>query len=430
MYCRRKFLRYLQNAVGAGMVAPYLLNNKAFANVTSSKKILQIFLLGGWDTGLATDPIVGSKASSSTYATAYQNYKVEAVEGKGNLLLGEGLIPAKNAFSRVPTCFINGMHIEVTAHELAQNYVYSGVNSLSRSREFPAMVARIGHESLAFPSFVAIGEPVPLGITRDKPPLHTQSPDQLNDMLNPFAESELPAGTIGIANATLANINDIYSRQQNAKMINYLRTWENSQLRLNELYDRNYQLKMDAEILARYSVDNPWEQGARIPAAYLVLKSGLSPFVTCSINGFDTHDNHFSKHIPLMQGFSQRLQTLIADMESTQDPDDTSKSLLESTSIIILSEFARTPTLNAAAGTDHWQSGSAILMGQDFKDNLVIGKTDDEAQPMGWDGQAVARTDETKILPEHLARAIVGHYSPDADLSELGEKSLDEIFSK
>lgn len=431
---RRQFLTQLGMG-GAGLSClnlPWLVAPFAKANTGSDiKRVLQFFLVGGWDTGLATDPVIGSKASSQVYTSAYQNYEVRQVTGKSNLQVGQGLIPAVTAFSSMPTAFINGMHMEVTAHELAQNYMYSGIASLSRSREFPAFLARIATNTNAFPPFLAIGEPVPLGDTRNHPPLHAQSPNQLNEMLNPFDTGEVPESVVGIAHDLLKRLDDNFKATQSTNMQENLQVWENSASRLSELYNKEYNLAIDDAIKERYQITEVWEEYARIPTAFLALKSGLSPFVTCSLNGYDTHINHFDNHIETMNGFASRLNTLVADLNSTPDPDDQTKMLSETTLIVVLSEFCRTPHLNAGQGTDHWQSASGIIMGQGVADNTIIGSTDDNANPLGWsNGSSTQLASETEILPDHLAKAIVKKVLPSLDTSsDLGEKSLDEIFT-
>jgi uncharacterized protein (DUF1501 family) len=83
---------------------------------------------------------------------------------------------------------------------------------------------------------------------------------------------------------------------------------------------------------------------------------------------------------------------------------------MDNTTILINSEFVRTPQLNAGSGTDHWPSASAILLGKGVQDNTVIGRTDDNAQALGWlSGAPVPRTSETQITPEQLVATLLDH---------------------
>ena len=74
----------------------------------------------------------------------------------------------------MPTAFINGLYVEVTAHELATNYMLSGKLSLSRSREYPATIAQIAERQNGFPAHVILGGEIPLSATRETaPPLQS-----------------------------------------------------------------------------------------------------------------------------------------------------------------------------------------------------------------------------------------------------------------
>ena len=303
--------------------------NFARGQAGGTKKLLQIFLDGGWDSGLATDPIVGTKASSNIYDSAYSNYTVDRVAQKENLIIGQGLIPAKNAFASMNTCFINGIFMEVTAHELAKNYLYSGTMSLSRSREYPAFIARIGNSGGSFPPFVALGQGVPLGETKSNPPLHSRVANQLKEMLNPFGNTD--SKVINTANKLVDSLNSTYNLQISVKEKERLSTWYNSQERIGELYANAYNLTLTDELKTDFSITQDWEENANFPVALLALSSGMTPYVSMSISGFDTHTSHFDTHLPLLEGFSSRLNTLVEKMKTTADPDDSSKMLSETT---------------------------------------------------------------------------------------------------
>lgn len=424
---RRDFLQVVGGLGAAGLWASYGLIPKVQGRSSAPYKVLQIFLDGGWDSALATDPVVGSKVSGGSYAEAYQNYTVSAVSQKPNLLLGPGLLPAGDAFASMNTCFINGIFMEVTAHELAKNYVYSGTMSLSRSREYPAFLARMGDTYGAFPPFVALGNGLPLGSTSTNPPLHSRIANQLKEMLNPF--ENVGGAAVQTANKLVDDLNALYDQKRSSREQELLQTWYNSQSRIDELYQQKYNLTLTDQIKSDFSVNQEWEDNANFPVAFLALASGISPYVTISLTGFDTHTGHFDSHLPLLEGFSQRLNTLVAKMKVTPDPDYRDKMLSETTLIVVMSEFVRTPQINAGGGTDHWQSSSMILMGEPVTDNLVVGKTDDEAHATGWNGsQAVTFNEETRILPEHVTKSIIRKILPDADHEELGERTLDGIF--
>jgi uncharacterized protein (DUF1501 family) len=99
------------------------------------------------------------------------------------------------------------------------------------------------------------------------------------------------------------------------------------------------------------------------------------PFVEVSLAtvanlvlGWDTHLNNF-------EGV-QRLSAVLDPAWSTLMEDLKDRGLLESTLIVWMGEFGRTPLINQARGRDHWaNSWTAVLGGGGIKGGQVVGKT-------------------------------------------------------
>lgn len=95
-------------------------------------------------------------------------------------------------------------------------------------------------------------------------------------------------------------------------------------------------------------------------------------FVTIADAGWDTHTNNFktlkeSRLPPVDQG----LPMLLEDLDE--------RGLLETTLVVWLTDFGRTPTVNSASGRDHWASaGFAIMAGAGVPGGAVLGATDEE----------------------------------------------------
>lgn len=398
----------LQNTFG--VYAALLLAGTGLA-VTPRRRFLHIFLRGGWDTHLGTDPVIGSKVTSAAFSSIYQSLGTFTVAGKNNLIGGWGLEPLRQAMASVPTAFINGLFTEVTAHELAQNYMYSGVLSLSRTREFPSIAAMLGAAAGTFPAHVVLGGPIPLGDSKlSHPPLQSKSGAGLAEMLRGPYNKWVKRSSFEPAHDLIKQLDALNRNQQNQKAQAAMAGWETAAAQLDQLYGTGIgqKLMLDQAMKNRYGVTDDWSYQALIPSAFLTLSSGLSSFVTLSIDGFDTHSNHFREHVPLMRRVATQMALLIADLRATEDPEQAGSSLMDNTTILINSEFVRAPALNPASGTDHWPSASAILLGKGVQDNTVIGQTDDQAQPLGWvNKQSIARTAETRITPELLVASLL-----------------------
>lgn len=387
---------------------------------STPQRFVQFFLGGGWDTALATDPITGTKRTSGTYDSQYLTRTISTVTGKDNLVMGDGIAPATNAFQSMNTLFINGMYVEVTAHELATKYLLSGRSTLSRSREFPAITALMGDASGEFPPHLNLGIGVPLGDTKNSnPPIHAVSTDHLSMMLSGPRVNQDPEDPDGVTfndtavsamNKLVSDLDTIHDNRLSAAENAKLNAWRSASSRITDIYDRRYDqsIRIDDSTRSRYNITENWRMEANTAAAFLALRAGLTSFITVHGAGYDTHNNHLGTHVPLMNSFANTLNTFVTDLASTQDPGAAEgTTLADTTTILITSEFSRTPTFNVANGTDHWTSASAILMGANVRDNTVIGATDDQALSLGWEnGAATTRTDANELNAAKIYAAI------------------------
>lgn len=97
--------------------------------------------------------------------------------------------------------------------------------------------------------------------------------------------------------------------------------------------------------------------------------------IEVTLTGFDTHVNNYNGHVTQAKILDPAFATLIKELKE--------RDLLESTVLICIGEFGRTPAINAAEGRDHFPSGfSCVLGGGGLKSGLVIGKTDPQGEKL------------------------------------------------
>lgn len=103
-----------------------------------------------------------------------------------------------------------------------------------------------------------------------------------------------------------------------------------------------------------------------------LIESG-SRFVTVSSGGWDTHSSNFATLRNILPPVDQAIPALIDDLRQ--------RGLLESTLVVWMTDFGRTPVINANAGRDHSSTASFIVMaGIGTPAGTVIGKTDRNAE--------------------------------------------------
>ncbi len=134
-----------------------------------------------------------------------------------------------------------------------------------------------------------------------------------------------------------------------------------------------FDLKDEPEIvLAKYG-DNRFGRGCLV--ARKLIEEGVRA-VEVVLEGFDSHANNFETHKSRAKTLDPALSTLMEELKE--------RNLLESTVVLCIGEFGRTPKINPATGRDHWPNGfSCLLGGGGFHSGLVIGETSPEENPKG-----------------------------------------------
>jgi hypothetical protein len=95
------------------------------------------------------------------------------------------------------------------------------------------------------------------------------------------------------------------------------------------------------------------------------------PFVEVNLGGWDTHQNNFES--------LQRLCGILDPAWSQLMTDLDARGLLDTTTIIWMGEFGRTPRINQGRGRDHFPNAwSAVLAGGGVKGGQAYGKTTDD----------------------------------------------------
>jgi hypothetical protein len=93
-------------------------------------------------------------------------------------------------------------------------------------------------------------------------------------------------------------------------------------------------------------------------------------FVTIENGHWDTHrENTRSLRDLLVPAFDRALAALVADLDE--------RGMLDSTLVVVSTEFGRTPRINTMAGRDHWPNAfSMVMAGGGTRGGAVIGATD------------------------------------------------------
>tara|TARA_B100001167_G_scaffold190603_1_gene157733 strand:+ start:742 stop:1785 length:1044 start_codon:yes stop_codon:yes gene_type:complete len=108
--------------------------------------------------------------------------------------------------------------------------------------------------------------------------------------------------------------------------------------------------------------------GQRALLARRLVEAGV-PFVTLYDGGWDHHTNLFKSLDTMLPPRDRALAALIQDLDQ--------RGMLDSTMVICLGEFGRTPKINERGGRDHWSNAMSVLFaGGKTPGGQVVGSTD------------------------------------------------------
>ena len=143
--------------------------------------------------------------------------------------------------------------------------------------------------------------------------------------------------------------------------------------------------KEDQKVRERYG-ENNFGRGCLL--ARRLVSAGV-PFVEVNLGGWDNHDNIFDT----LQ--NQRLPQLDQGMSALME-DLHQSGMLESTAVIWMGEFGRTPRINGDTGRDHWaRSWSVAVGGAGIKPGLAVGETNEDGTKVvgqSWTSQDLMAT--------------------------------------
>ena len=174
----------------------------------------------------------------------------------------------------------------------------------------------------------------------------------------------------------------------------------------DEHYQQGYDLVSSKEAQDAFDIGRepdrarslwPHPLGQRALLARRLVEAGV-PFITLYEAGWDHHVGLFPALKKRLPSFDAILAALIDDLSQ--------RGLLQTTLVIALGEFGRTPKINKDGGRDHWSTAMSVLFaGGGTPGGLVVGATDSKGY------SAVERVSS----PENFASTIYRKLGIDPD---------------
>ncbi len=170
-----------------------------------------------------------------------------------------------------------------------------------------------------------------------------------------------------------------------------------------------FNLKQESEeTRKRYGMNQP---GQRMLLSRRLVEAGVR-FVSLTAGSWDHHDDIKSKFKKSLPPVDQAIAALINDLDE--------RGLLDSTLVLVTSEFGRTPKINATGGRDHWPRVFSVgIAGGGVHRGLVHGSSDS----LGGEPE------EDQVGIEDLAQTVYNQLgiTGDKELMAPGERPMEIV---
>lgn len=367
------------------------------AKAGKAKSVIQIYLPGGMAHQESWDPKVGSPIE-------YRG-PLDAVKTKIDGAYFSQYLDDTAKIADKLTVIRSMTHGEA-AHERGTHNMFTGYRP-SPALSFPSFGAVISHElgpRENLPPYVCIpGQPNPYAGT-----------GYLGSAYGPFSLGSDPAsGNFSVRDLTLPKgVTDqrfAQRRSMREAVDAHFSSLEKSDALdgMDSFYQRAYGMISSPKAREAFAIEKEPgklrdeygrnQAGQRMLLARRLVESGVR-FITMTYGSWDHHDNIRSAMSRGMPDFDRAFSRLIRDLDE--------RGLLDSTLVMVTSEFGRTPMINKTAGRDHWPKVFSIVMaGAGMKRGFVYGSSD----PTG------AEPDEDPVTVQSYAKTVYHQIGIDAD---------------
>ena len=431
---RRNLLATLGLATGALGLGDVILQPRlAHADVTTAPLLLFVYLDGAWDTLLSLDPrdhqtygINNPTASIYTgleevraadpLVDAFMDAHPNGIEQPSGSNIGFG--PAIGGLSSKfqDLCVVRGMDMGTLTHEVGRRYFLTGKfprGVLPSGSGLSTWIASQDPTAAAIPNLVVGGmETYNEGLDPKAGGLSVQGYQDLGVVLKPVDELLTHPEAMEQVIAEMQQTDHCLHRQLDVEGIvsAYRAGWEKALVvgggSLWQHFDFSANPPSGGEIDQVYDAfginkNNPFNDlngpKGRAAVAAQALTNDLCQVASVRIQtGLDTHFNNWitSHSVRLREAFDA-IANLIDHLKATLDGNG--NPYWDRTTMVVFSEFARTPLLNQQSGRDHHLCNSCIVAGAGIQGNQVIGQStqdDYEFTSFDFDSQTAKPTND------------------------------------
>lgn len=270
---------------------------------------------------------------------------------------------------------LRSMSTSEGSHGRAKYYMHTGYREGVGGLAYPSLgaitSAELGVPDFPLPNFVSVGGKNSYGAGFLGPrhqPLVVVDPAKGVENLASRADAQQFGDRIGL----LEDLEVGFARSKKAPIINdHLTTYHRAVTLMRSKEASAFDLSREPAPARTAYGSTPFGDSCLL--ARRLVEAGV-PFVEVFLGGWDTHRDNFPKVKKLSAEADPAMAALIADLKD--------RGLLDSTLVIWMGEFGRTPQITSkdgSPGRNHYpRAWTTVLAGGGIKGGQVIGKTDKE----------------------------------------------------
>ncbi len=395
---RRSFLQALGLGV-AGLTLGWPVSQAKAQGGWNGRFLLYVHAGGGWDPTSFCDP-KGREAAGSP--DPMNNYLMSDIRfaGGGSPIRWAPIGDNDAFFQRYGErlLILNGLDTSTNGHDSGTRYAASGTLAETHP-SIAAFYASVYAHDLSMP-FISNGA---YDSTRG---LVSKTRIGNISALERLADTNDLGGSVGmLSRATLDRIERAQSEREADRLARNPLPRE-VQARAKRIDARATdsgigRLRAELPNLQNYRT-NLGRQGAVALAAW---RAGVSASANVTTGGFDTHANNDLGQATALTNLTQGLDEILREIERSGATDQVT--------LIVGSDFGRTPGYNDGNGKDHWPVTSMMLLGAGVRGNRVLGGSTARHRPLTVDAQTLQPLPEGTpglvLTPAHVHRALRTH---------------------
>lgn len=441
---RRHFLKAAAAFGGGSLLGA--LPFRAFAQAANlapaNRCFVFLYFSGGWDVLLSLDPrdpnvFTPDRVSETRILPGYSLLSNDssfpqtvvtpaerAGAGPSKIQFGPAIGKLADHYDQM--CVIRGINMTTVAHEVGFRYFLTGkepngsaargsstateiVGQMKPTNPVPSIAYGIESYNDRYP-----GAANALRVSRANDLILTLSPSTTQ------LDSEIEKQLVNLRGQTVTCEADAYDtrglvgqyREAQSQMATVLGNSLNKSFTYADVPTDPPALNAErAAVRAAYGLTTPINYdsaGGRAAMVATALKKGISQCVSMNlVGGLDTHFGTQLAHPTTQRTGWNAIADLVQDLRTSAHP--AGGNFMDHTTILVFSEFSRTPLINGTGGRDHHISSSALLIGAGIKHNMVFGKAGDINMAPGLVDRNTGLPDPKgmTILPEDVIATVL-----------------------